>query len=302
MIGRFLLLLLAIFMAASPSLAQQDPFRDMDRPAGGALEKDLVNDTGTAPPLIPPDVRPSHAAGWVRQTASLLFFDEAGNLSNEIGLRTDEESSGTRINVHEIRGAASKNGRFAWVLDRTTTWNMSRSKILESRRLLRFYGSTGKELWSSSEADVPENGEPILFSANGETVLVSLRNDRGWTAAVKSYLGSTLIDVGPMPRLQLMTLTENGQYAMVRWLVPDQSATHTFLEIPTKTRHDLPSADLFMGLARITEDGKVYSGKRFVFDFTAIPKKNVPAGLPPIPAVAPSARPETAPPSGPDRP
>lgn len=244
--------------------------------------------------IVPPDVAPAHAAGWLRQSSSLLYYDETGALANEIGLRSDEESSGTRVNVHEILGGAAPNGRFAWTLDRTTTWSMDRSRVLASRRLLRFFGTNGKMLWSTSEGDVPENGEPIVFSADGETVLAALHPDAGWIVAAKGYLGGTIMDVGPVPRLQLMTLTSNGKYAMVRWLVPDQSATHTFLELPTKTRQDVPSAELFMGLARITEDGKVLSGKKFVFDFAAVPK--------PAPAVAPSSAPAQAPPAGPPRP
>lgn len=250
--------------------------------------------------LIPADVKGrGRPAGWVRQSASLLYYDETGALANEIPLRTDEESSGAKVHVREMLGGASGNGRFGWTFERTTTWNADRTKASSSRRLLRFYGSSGKELWSTADADLPENGEPLAFSSDGEKVLVSLRDARGWTVAAKSYMGSTLVDAGPLPRLQLMTLTPNGAYAMIRWIVPDESATHTFIEIATKTRQDVPSSQLTLGLARITEDGKVYSGKRFVFDFAAMPKKDAPAGQP---AQPPPPAPAAAPASGPDRP
>lgn len=212
-------------------------------------------------------------AGWVKQGASLLYFDEIGNLVSETPLRSDEEpAAGGKVNVHEIRGGATANNRFGWTFERTTTWNTARTKQYASRRLLRVFGSGGKELWSSSEADTPETGEAIQFSADGETLLVASRTDKGWTVAAKTYMGSTITDVGPVPRLQDMLLRPNGKYAQVRWVVPEQSATHTFLDIPNKARKDIPSNELWLGSATIDDEGKVTSGKKVVFKFETAPK------------------------------
>jgi hypothetical protein len=240
------------------------PGRPPERP-----ETTLLDDT-TSVPLIPADRKPAKGStGWMRQSASLLFFDETASLANEIPLRTDEEQAGGRVIVREMLGGASANRRFGWTLERSTVWNASRTKALSSRRLLRVFGSAGKELWSSTEADLPETGEPLVFSDDGETLMVALHLDSGWIASVKNYLGSTLVEVGAVPRLQAMALTRNGRYAMVRWLVPEKSATHTFVEVATKKRREVPSSELNLGVARITDDGKVYSGKRLVLDFSA---------------------------------
>lgn len=269
-----LLLLTSPLFAAEPGKTAAEPAAP-GKAAAGAEPTDLYNDTKSAQP--PVSASGIHPHGWFVGGSSLLYYDEKGDLATELPLVNDEESSGTRVNTHGIIGGASPNARFGWTLERTTTWNQDRTKVYASRRLLRVFGSEGKELWSSSEADAPENGEPVTFSSDGTVLLVALRGDKGWTAQVKGWAGNTIIEVGPVPRLQLMTLTRNGKYAMVRWTVPDQSATHTFIEVPTKTRQDVPSSELYLGLAKITEDGKVYSGKRFVFDFTAIPRKD---GLP----------------------
>ncbi len=204
---------------------------------------------------------------WARQGSSLVFYDASGELSEEIGLGTWEDSSGSRVNVREILGGASRAGRFAWTLERVTTWTPDRTKFLESRRSLRLLGSNGKELWKNTDADIPEGGEPLAFSTDGESLIFSWRDARGWTASVRSYLGASLMEAGPFARLEMLALTQNGRYALIRWRVPDKSATHTFLDVARRLRVDIPSSELTLGLARITDEGKVYSGKRFVYDF-----------------------------------
>jgi hypothetical protein len=297
-IGKFLLSFVLLACAAPASAVDHEPGKTAgDRPLPDLRESgstDLYNDTKDAKPDTKKDA--IHPHGWFKGGASLLYYDQKGDLATELPLVSDEEPSGNRVNVHEVRGAAAPNSRFGWTLERTTTWNQDRTKVYASRRLLRVFGSEGKELWNEKDADVPENGEPLIFSADGETALVSLRGDKGWTVQAKGWAGNTLIEVGPMPRLQLMSLTRNGRFAMIRWVVPDQSATHTFLELPSKTRQDIPSSELYLGLARVTEDGKIYSGKRFVFDFAAVKKDLAPEGLPPKPVEpAPSVFPSTAP-------
>jgi hypothetical protein len=94
------------------------------------------------------------------------------------------------------------------------------------------------------------------------------KRPKGWTASVRDYLGAVLVEAGPLARVESAEITKNGSYATVRWLVPDQNATHTFLDVKNKIRKDIPSGDLYLGKAVITEDGKVLSGKKPVFDFT----------------------------------
>lgn len=247
-------------------------------PQSSDTDTTLYQDTKGGQPEV--KEKSLHPHGWFTGGSSLLFYDEKGDLAVELPLVQDEEQSGARLQDHSITGGAAPNSRFGWTFEKTTTWNQDRTKVYNSRRLLRIFGSEGRELWSTSEADRPETGDPVIFSSDAETLLVSLHTDKGWTAQVKGWAGNTIIEVGPVPRLQFMALTRNGKYATVRWVVPDQSATHTFVEVPTKTRQDVPSDELYLGLAKINEDGKVYSGKRFVFDFAAAPKKGVPPGLP----------------------
>lgn len=293
MIAPFLLAAgLALAAAPEPGKTAGDRPRPETRDPGDTA---LYNDTKDAKPAVRKEDG-IHPHGWFKGGSSLLYYDQKGDLAVELPIVSDEEPSGNRVNVHEVRGDASPNARFGWTLERTTTWNQDRTKIYASKRLLRVFGSEGKELWADKDADVPENGDPLVFSADGETLLVCARTDAGWTVSAKGWAGNTLIDVGPVPRLQLMNLTRNGRYAMIRWVVPDQSATHTFLELPTKNRQDVPSSELYLGLARITEDGKVFSGKRFVFDFAAMKTDKLLPAPPPKPVEAgPSVFPSTAP-------
>ena len=97
-----------------------------------------------------PDMAVGHSTpGWSKQGKSLVLYDAEGALSFEIGLLREENGVVTR----EVMGAASPDGQAAWTLERTLTWNPSRSKILESRRLLKIHGSTGQTLWSDESVD-----------------------------------------------------------------------------------------------------------------------------------------------------
>lgn len=207
------------------------------------------------------------ASIWVKQGSSLLFFDAAGELSSEIGLRADDEALGPRTSFHEIRGGTSPGGRFAWVLEKTTRYDSRRTRELDSRRELRVHGTSGKTLWSLQDADAPEGLEPVFFSSDGETAAVLLRAEKGWTLSVRNYLGAKLAETGPFETVQGAGITSNGRYAFARWQVPDQSATHTFLEVPSKRRVDIPSGELLLGLAKISNEGVVTSGQKTVYTF-----------------------------------
>lgn len=214
-------------------------------------------------------VSSQRTSAWVKQGSSLLFYDQSGALSGETWLGVSEDSNGSRVNAREIRAGASPNGRFAWTMDKTTVWDPQRTKILETRRRLRFLGTNGKELWLSSDADIPESCDPVIFSGNGENLLLALNSGKGWSVSAKKYTGYTILQVGPLPVLQLMSLTPNGRYALVRWAVPDHSSTHTFLDTETLARKDIPSGELYMGLAHITDEGKIFSGKKFIYDLAS---------------------------------
>lgn len=231
-----------------------------------------AQDAPTAPSTSAPAALESARqlpSGWVKRGSSLLFYEADGSLSSEIGLRSSEDGDARKWTVTTLRGDASPNGRFAWVLERVESYQRDGGRDhREGRRRLRVLGSSGKELWESGDGDLLEGVSPVLFSEDGEILLVLLRDGRGWRAEVRSYVGATLISVGPLPKVLATQLTGNGRYAMIRWNVPDESATHTFLEIPSRRRLDLPSGGLHLGAARLEQDGKVYSGSKLVVDLS----------------------------------
>ncbi|MBI3563608.1 MAG: hypothetical protein HY079_00265 [Elusimicrobia bacterium] len=206
------------------------------------------------------------ARSWVRMGGSLVLFGADGAPAVELPLR-EPDSEGTVS--HETLGAPSPDGALAWTLDRRLTWSPGRTKVVDSRRQLKMFGSDGAELWRDDQADLPERGEAVLFSADGKTLLYSRRNDSGWTAEARDWMGSTRATLGPYPRLISMALTPNGRYALARWVVPDASDTHSFIDLSDKRRKDVASSDLLLGVARIGDDGVVRSGSRVVFDFNA---------------------------------
>lgn len=224
----------------------------------------------TPPPL--PDMAPSrNTPGWQRQGNSLLLYDESGALVQEHGLISLEESAGAKLVAHVITAGAAANGRAAWLLDRRVGWNHAKTKILDSRRRLVVFGAAGAELWSDTDADAPEQGEPISLSDDGKTALYARREGvaGAWSLVGRDWAGNILMSAGPFPRLMSLALTPNGRFVMARWAVPDKSATHTFLDLQARTRKDVPSSELTLGLARVEDDGIVRSGRRVVFELAA---------------------------------
>lgn len=232
--------------------------------AGGAARAD---DDAPAPQPPLEEMAPSRSApGWTRQANSLLLYGDDGTLQQELPLHeADEAGAGTTS--RETLGGVSPDGRMAWTLERRLTWSPGRTKVLESHRLFRLFGSAGTELWREESVDAPQRGAPALFSADGKTLLLSERSVDGWTAEARTWLGQVVAALGPFPRLISMALSPNGRFALARWAVPDKSDTHSFIDLRTKARRDVPSADLVLGLARVGDDGVVRSGSKIIFAF-----------------------------------
>lgn len=223
-------------------------------------------------PAPAPELRemaPAAAApGWTKQSASLLLYGADGALAQEVPLRDPDAMGATS---RETTGGVSPDRKLAWTLDRTLVYTRGRTKLLESRRLFKVYGSDGQELWRDDAVDVPERGEPVQWSADGRTLLLAGRSGEGWSVEARTWLGRPIARLGPFPKLISMALTPNGRFALARWAVPDKSDTHTFIDLQTKARKDVDSADLVLGLARIGDDGAVRSGSKtvYAFDLTA---------------------------------
>ena len=205
--------------------------------------------------------------GWQHMSKSLLYFDAEGSLANEIGLGRWEEASGARVKTKAIDGGTSRDGRFAWTIDLRTTWNSPKTKTLEEQRVLRFFDPTGRELWAEEGADVPPGGAPLVFSDDGKTCLLALRRPSGWYAAAKTYLGNTLWETGPFPKLEALQLSPNGRYGLARWNDPEKSSVHGFLDLARKLRRDVPSDRFLLGKSRIDDHGRAFSADKLVFSF-----------------------------------
>ena len=241
-------------------------------------------DEAPAPPPALSEMAPSSSTpGWSKQASSLLLYGEDGGLTQELPLKAlDEQGAGTT--ARETLGGVSPDAHMAWTLDRRFVYNQGRTKLLESHRLFRTFGTAGAELWRDDAVDLPERGAPVLFSADAKTLLLAKRGDSGWSAEARTWLGSVIAAIGPFPRLISMALTPNGRYALARWGVPDKSDTHTFIDLAAKTRRDVPSSDLILGLARIDDDGTVRSGSKVVFSFAVSSAAAVSPSTPTAPA------------------
>ncbi len=214
-----------------------------------------------------PDMAVGHSTpGWSKQGKSLVLYDAAGELAFEIGLLREDTGAVSR----EVTGGVSPDGRAAWTLERKLTWNPARSKMLESRRVLRIHGSTGQTMWSDDSVDLPEKGEPVLFSDDSKVILLACHFGESWAMEARDWTGGTTLKAGPFPRLISIALTPGGRYAVARWGVPDKSDTHSFFDLWTKARKDIETSDLTLGLARIGDDGVVRSGRRDVFSFATV--------------------------------
>jgi hypothetical protein len=115
--------------------------------------------------------------------------------------------------------------------------------------------------------DWPEKGEPVAFSNDSKVVLIACHFGESWAVEARDWTGNVKFKAGPFPRLVSIALTPGGRYAVARWGVPDKSDTHSFFDLTTKTRKDIETSELTLGLARIGDDGVVRSGRRDVFRF-----------------------------------
>jgi hypothetical protein len=246
-----LLLALAAAFAAAGAIAAAEPDPEA-RPAGAAGSEET----------------PGPKPGWLRIAKSLLYYDDAGGLSSEIGLGRWEESGPDEVRIKVIDGGTAPNHSFAWTLDKRSTWNTQKTKLLNVKRVLRFFDSKGRELWTEEEADFLPGQQPLVFSQDGKVSLVALHRQSGWFAAVKTYLGNTQWEIGPFPRLEALQISPSGCYGLARWNDPDKSAVHSLLDLANQSRQDVPSDRFFLGKTEIDDQGQVFSGKELIFSFT----------------------------------
>ncbi len=222
-----------------------------------------------------PELAVSHSTpGWSKQGKSLVLYDPDGSLSFEIGLLHEDAGATSR----EVLGEPSPDGRAAWTLERKLTYNPGRQKLLESRRALKIVGSAAQTLWTDDAVDLPEKGDPVVFSNDSQTIALARHTGEAWTFEVRDWAGGVKVSAGPYPRLISVGLAPGGRYAVARWGVVDKSDTHTFFDLWTHARKDIETSELTLGLARIGDDGIVRSGRRAVFDFASVKSTSTVAG------------------------
>lgn len=204
----------------------------------------------------------SSTPGWFKQGKSLVLYDSVGALAFEIGLLR-EENGGV---VREVLGDASPNGTSAWTLEHTSIENSRHSH--KPKRTLKIYGSAGQILWSDDTVDWPQKGEPIVFSNDSKVILIACHFDESWAVEARDWTGGMKLKAGPFDHLISIALAPRGRFAVVRWAVPDNSDTHSFLDIEANVRKDIATSELTPGLVRIGDDGVARSGKRKAFEFT----------------------------------
>ncbi len=232
------------------------------------------------PAAAQPDVSTATPkARWEMRASSLLYFDAQGDLAGEIGLGSWETPRGRSHTVRKVRGGVSPGGRYAWSLKEFSTWNSQKTRRISKESRLTFLGSRGKALWSVRGARAPERGDPIVFSGDGETLLLSRRTPKGYFCHVRTPLGQDIFKAGPFPELVSMTLTPLARFAFIRWADPEKSATHTIIRIKTQARRDIPSSEFALGGVRVTDEGRVFSGEDLVLDFS-VPSETETGGPP----------------------
>jgi hypothetical protein len=215
----------------------------------------------------------AQSPGWTKQGSSMLLYDSSSTVVMEVPLGRWEEPVEGGVSIAETQGEVSASRRFALTIKTRTLWNPTRTKKRDFRAELSLLSNTSVPLWDELDLEPPVRGAAALFDASGETLILCRHAKEGSFCALKGYLGNTLAESGPWPRVLELFVTPNGRYGYARWDVPDKSATHTFFDALKKRTKDVDSSEFPLAVARLEDDGKVYAGKKLVLDLGAEEKK-----------------------------
>lgn len=209
------------------------------------------------------------AAGWKTSEASILLFDSSGSLTKELGVGTwEKETRKGIIEKRTMRGGVSSNGRFAWHWEKTETYKTSPlNTLIASTRTLVYLGTNGQALWETSLADAPEGIAPLLQSDDGETFLVIETSSSGWSPSAYTYTGNKTLSLPTSLRLERLTLTKNGRYALQLWGQKDDTLTYTFFKLENGQQKEILAMETPLGYAEIDETGRIHSGKKTIYHF-----------------------------------
>lgn len=220
-------------------------------PPAAAVE--VPDDLRDAPAALPGT--PAASAGWLTTASSLLLRAPAGPLVHELGVGRWKEDDG-RL-ARELRGGASKDGRFAWHWQKVSYAGGARSTLVH-------LGSRGQILQRLDGADAPEGLDPAALSADGTVLLVALRRGGAWTVAALDYMGRERAAVTKAHRVAAMSLSEDGDRALVAWAGLDLPLMVSLFDLKTGERRDIPAELLPPGPWTLGEGWSLRAGSRAV--------------------------------------
>lgn len=223
-------------------------------PPGFEVPDDLCDALAAVP-------APASAAGWLAAPSSLVLRGPQGALVHELGIGRFSEPDGTL--TRELRGGASKDGRFAWHWQRVET--KSEGPVEAPPRTastLVYLGAHGQILARLDGADAPEGLAPAALSADGEVLVSARREDGAWAVTARSFTGRELASVTKAHRLQALAVSENGRRALVVWAGLDLPMMATLFDLTRGERLDIPADTLPAGPWTLSPDGTLLAAGR----------------------------------------
>lgn len=205
-------------------------------------------------------------AGWVKTAASLLLYDSSGTLVNEIGLGTWSEPAGDGTTLRRtVRGGISKDGRYAWSWEKAESVKEGRNeKPVTTARLMRYLATNGDELFRNELADAPPGLDPVAVADDGERLLLAERGPDAWILAAFHFSGLRLVDAHGKGVIELMQLSANGDFALVRWHQLDHPPEYSYLKLADRVSG--PVTIKGVGVQpKLTNEGRVLVGGKVVY-------------------------------------
>lgn len=217
---------------------------------------DLPDDLRDAPAAAP---GPAGGAGWRAAPASLLLRGPGGAIVHELGLGSYPASDGSQS--RELRGGASRDGRFAWHWQKVSLWDPGAAPPRTFSTLV-YLGSHGQILTRLDGADAPDGLPPAALSADGEVLLAARRIAGSWTVSAHGFTGRELAAVTKAHRVAALAVSANGRRALVAWAGLDLPMMVTLLDLARGERLDLPAESLPPGPWTLSDSGSLLAAGR----------------------------------------
>lgn len=265
MLRLFALAVLPAFAAQPPRLGPPErvyygaeleaPFLPILPPPPGFEVPDDLCDALAA---VPAQTAPS---GWLAAPSSLVLRGPHGALVHELGLGRFSEPGGAL--TRELRGGASKDGRFAWHWQKAESKGSGAvEKAPRAASTLVYLGARGQILKRLDGTDAPEGLPPAVLSGDGEVLLAARREDGAWAVSAYSYMGRELASVAKAHRVSALAVSEDGRRALVAWAGLDLPLIVTLFDLARGERLDIPADTLPAGPWTLAPDGTLLAAGR----------------------------------------